>query len=1184
MKPRPKPFFKRLGSALVMTLVIIVLITVVTVGYLASVMLETKTAGASLDQERAYGIAMVGAHQAMATIREALGPWDDPYKNFATNPPTFYWSLSPGRITRWDYSTTNSTNFGLFSQSTNANLVNLNRQLVDGSYPIIGGATPPDLSVKWANLLRDPSQAAATNNAIVGRYAFWVDDEGAKINVNTADGSQKYKTNSLGIGTPSEVSLQVIAATNAQAIVQMARTNGFRSPREILRVPGIATNLFTDNVFSLTAYSRSPELNVFGQPRVSVAPMLGDAGWQVGNMFLNSLTLLPAREIYPTPSQLPAYMIASPYDVITNAVRPNPWPLSLRGESGAYSTGKDVDHRTILKHAPEGSPNYSHNQGFLLAKYLAGTNASGQPIVWPVFRGSSTQGFAGKYTPRQLDSIVAQILSIGSKGISSDFPYVSGSQSELGEQVGHRFMVAPYVFPGWLSRQWVIGIGRSPKVTQLYMRIGTFPSVGTWDPSNPSTYTPPSAAMDIWLEWWLPHGYFGGSEVIPLNGSRFYVGHRRAASVLNVIDFPRSTGQEVANGFAAPLPRLPDTNSPAIYSFWAKELLRNNQGIDFAGNPGEAKSPPARDNDQDLARNFHDAFHRIDPSIDRNDPNAIGNYKGDSRFNFRDDYASPFFLTELERNASPAQEWQPGEMRSIRSRLGWGYLMWMQTNATNLSITGGFAVKTQLRDKIIMMDPDPVPLEAVRGAYITDGICTQEPFTAVEDDPGMNAAWANVLADPNDPGKGNLQERVRASVIPVSVDVPGLGQERHVAITLKGPRTDPLVNKFPGDWTNNVSVTPNTPIQPGDPNDPNIYQDTAFRPTLFDPESYWMPQADGGLCRSIGGVVSMNDVVSQTQIPRSARMPNIGYLQYVRTGIIPDDESDDYSLQHGTPFRLLSFAPSYEALDPSDALVGQQTTRSGSQSYPDWAMLDLFYIPSTLAPFGSTYNPASATPGADPNLLYYGTFGGATAGKINPNGAVIYTTNVNVAQTNLLRRLPLEAVLNGLMVNQTLTGSGTNVTFTNGTLVSATNIARAIENYILTNQPLRMPAEICNVPDIADLRATNNPTRNDLVRQVVGALTTQGNVFSVWTVGQAVQKKPGNANFGDFEPGDNVLAEVRLRLIVERYLDPGADGVYGNSTVPGPDGVAGTYDDPADVNHPFQPGYKYRVIASEEIR
>ena len=37
----------------------------------------------------------------------------------------------------------------------------------------------------------------------------------------------------------------------------------------------------------------------------------------------------------------------------------------------------------------------------------------------------------------------------------------------------------------------------------------------------------------------------------------------------------------------------------------------------------------------------------------------------------------------------------------------------------------------------------------------------------------------------------------------------------------------------------------------------------------------------------------------QTQIPRSARMPNIGYLQYVRTGIIPDDETVAYSRSMG---------------------------------------------------------------------------------------------------------------------------------------------------------------------------------------------------------------------------------------------------------------------------------------------
>ena len=347
-------------------------------------------------------------------------------------------------------------------------------------------ASPPDVSVKWANVLRDPSQTAGSNNAIIGRYAFWVDDEGAKININTADGTEKYTTNSLGVGSPSEVSLEVLfAGTNGKVpskeIVRMARTNGFRSQQEILSATNVTSGVYTNNVFSLTAYSRSPELNVFGQPRLALSPLLGDAGRTNGNMVWNSLTLLPAREIYPTPSQLPDYVITSPYDEVPNTPRYQPWPLSLRGEMGAFSSGKVEDYKTIMRLTPHSGPNYSYNQGYLLAKYLAGTNAGDRRVDWPVFPGSSTQGFAGKYTPRQLDSIVAQILSIGSKAISSDYPYISGGSGrpdriEDGRQIGHRFTVAPYVFPGWLSRQWVIGVGRSMKVTQMYVRIAAFPS------------------------------------------------------------------------------------------------------------------------------------------------------------------------------------------------------------------------------------------------------------------------------------------------------------------------------------------------------------------------------------------------------------------------------------------------------------------------------------------------------------------------------------------------------------------------------------------------------------------------------------------------------------------------------------------------------------------------------------
>ena len=371
----------------------------------------------------------------------------------------------------------------------------------------------------------------------------------------------------------------------------------------------------------------------------------------------------------------------------------------------------------------------------------------------------------------------------------------------------------------------------------------------------------------------------------------------------------------------------------------------------------------------------------------------------------------------------------------------------------------------------------------------------------------------------------------------------------------------------------------------------NTYDDSVLLASMtgpnVDPDSYWMPQADCAL--TLCEPSPTDELEKQTLIFRSARMPNIGYLQYLRTGIIPDDEDKPYTEQEGVPFRLLSFAPSTEASNPANPRVGQKTTLGSSQAYPDWALLDLLYIPSMLNSYGpgedgGPYNALA-------NLSYFGTSGGATSGRINPNGAVIYTTDVNTPQPGVSRTTPLQAALNGVRVNQTFNGTAANPEvwpYTGGTEMDSAEslrIAKAIETYIRDKGPLRMPSEICNVPEVAELRASVNPTRNDLVRQIVGNLTTQDNVFSVWTVGQSILKKKSSMKYGEFEAGDTVLAEVRLHFVVERYLDPGADGFYGNSVSKGVDNVAGTYDDPMDpVNHPFQPKYLYRVIASEEVR
>ena len=615
MKSQNKPLSKRLGSALVMTLVIVVLITVVTVGYMASVMLETKTAGASLDQERAYGIAMIGVHDAMSRVRDALGQWDDPYKNFATNAPTFYWSISPGRITRWPYlnvSQSTVTHFALFSESGGTSLVNLNKPSADGSSPIIGGTNPPDVTVKWVNVLRNPSKAADPTNSIIGRYAFWVDDEGAKININTADGTEKYTTNSLGIGSPSEVSLGVLFGPNgtipSKEVVQLARTLGFHSPQEILRAANVTSNSYTNNVFALTTYSRSPDLNVFGQPKMALIPILGGPVNDGTNMVINGITLRPVQEIYPSPSQLPGYKVFNPVDINNTPIVP--WPLAFRAEQGGYTLGRDNDFaqgRWLYTF-----PNYCYNNGQMLAHYLAGTNAAGQPVKWPSFPGSSSAGFAGKYTPRQIDAIVAQIVSLGSKAISADYPYPASTDyptnnvTPIGDQwridkilenSGTRYNVSPFMFPGWLSRQWVIGMGRAPKVRSILLQFSAFGSSAPVIPVGTPGYIPPRAQLDLWVEMWLPAAYRGGDNVIPLQGATRYFGTHHNKGALNCSDLQRDDD----TGFPFRSATLRQANGTK--SYWGNQVLTSDQGIDFNGN-----SPHHDDPDQGLAMQYHDPY------------------------------------------------------------------------------------------------------------------------------------------------------------------------------------------------------------------------------------------------------------------------------------------------------------------------------------------------------------------------------------------------------------------------------------------------------------------------------------------------------------------------------------------------------------------------------------------------
>jgi hypothetical protein len=1207
----------RRSSALLISLLMLSLITIIAVAFLGTMTWELSASRRDYDNQRAQALAMLGMNSAMAQVRSALGTWDNPYSNFATNPPSFFWSMSPGIITRWSYSSSSpQSNYPLFSIGS-TNLFNLNAAAEDGSYPIAGignsttgSGSAPNISVYWVNVLKTPGNVTAgSSNPLIGRYAFWVDDESAKVNINTADGTLKYTTNSLGLGSPSEISLQALqdntnALSPATNVVYIARTLGFNSPQEILRATNAASDLYSNNVFNITTCSRSPDLNIFGQPKMALMPIQGAALKTATDMTTNGITLRPPVEIYPTPSQLPPYLVVNPVNVKVSpslwypstpaTATSEPWPLAFRGQLGLAQNGNvNVGVAANGPAATYIQNNYFWINGMMLADYLAGINAAGKSINWPPFPSSSTTGFSGKYSNRQIDSIVAQIISLGGKAISPDRPATTDASSDNPVFEGRSTTTPPLLF-GWLSHQWVSGMGRGPKVDAMELGFSTYGSVTN---TVTGSYTPPEAQLYILQEWWMPANYLGVLNAGDLCGNT-----APDAGTTNVVPAAPTYYWP-----PAPLPKLPDS-SGSTNSYWGDQLLANNQGIDFQANPDTRYDP-----DQVLAALYHNPYALTNGNYYGGTTSVSGN--------------GTTFATPLELNApqgqSPAQlqaaapngDWAPGELRVISSNFGNVTSMDMQTTAdsSTLTISGGIQVRTELVGQELS-DMDPTPLESIRGLAPNNGTTATELFD--------NESWSGNNELLGSPGGTTVRDRNIASVISVACSMPipagqvssggtsDLGDVEYVLATV----ADPLVNKFPGDWTNTTSGSPFSVASYWPSLDPTGNHSTTvatsssatefssgFHNTVSrgsatttigpDPNSYWMPQEDVPICY-------LTNLPSQTLIPRSARFPNIGYLQYVRTGIIPDDETQPYAQQHGTPFRLLNFAPSSDS--------SQQTTLSTSQAYPDWAMLDLLYIPSLLSSYRSPYGYYDVTGtwtgyGTPSVLANFSTCGGSTPGRLNPNGAVIYTTNVSIPQPGVARTVPLEALLQGIWVNQTNNVSTSPTAgYSGGSLVDAStnegdasSIPVAIEQFLRTNGPLSMPAELCNVPAIAALRPSINPTRNDLIRQAVGALTTQSNTFSVWVAGQALAKSKANTSslsstdpeWGLYQSGDQILSTVRYHFIVERYLDPGADGVYGNSINPGGDGVVGTYDDPVDpINHPFQPRYLYRVIYSEEIR
>lgn len=280
------------GSALVIALLLIVLLSVILLASFTSAQLSRQAARSRADSFYASQFAVMGTEQAVGLLR------------YATSSTNTFWVSQPGQITRFKLGTTEVEHVALSSGiDPGTNGINLNQPFIQNpSEGNISYAITNKMPSQWLYLRADgtidKSNAFNSTNRIVGRYAYWVDDDSTKVNINTAWKNTAANTNALSHPSRVELSKSIQGLSDAEAdkIASFRDTHGaFNSTQDLLRALADETNSFGDVLreakFDLTHYNASPELTYFGQPKIVLTTQKRRATAPDG-------TVLPFLDVY----------------------------------------------------------------------------------------------------------------------------------------------------------------------------------------------------------------------------------------------------------------------------------------------------------------------------------------------------------------------------------------------------------------------------------------------------------------------------------------------------------------------------------------------------------------------------------------------------------------------------------------------------------------------------------------------------------------------------------------------------------------------------------------------------------------------------------------------------------------------------------------------------------------------
>ncbi len=247
---------KEAGSALLITLAVLVILTIIIVGFSESVRVERVSARSHFDGTQATLLAQSGIDQAVAAIRETTA---DTGRNWISQPGRLIAGAATGggepdarKILQQEVPLSS----GLATASTNPIFAAPDLNALTFQTPASHLVTEsPDasgnvaqLKAQWIYVRKDGTldtsatpSTTNTDNPLVGRYAYWTDDESSKVNYNVA--WTRDDANPHSISHPTKVGLAALLSPNNLTVGEdMARAIHFYD------VPGAPTSTFARRI------------------------------------------------------------------------------------------------------------------------------------------------------------------------------------------------------------------------------------------------------------------------------------------------------------------------------------------------------------------------------------------------------------------------------------------------------------------------------------------------------------------------------------------------------------------------------------------------------------------------------------------------------------------------------------------------------------------------------------------------------------------------------------------------------------------------------------------------------------------------------------------------------------------------------------------------------------------------